>query len=141
MPLAYLIATILLAAGALLHIWAVISGPKALTLIGANKRIALSRQNGTALAWIVTLLIAALLAFLAWISFAQWRGAQDDFIRAALSLFAIIFTLRGLYVFLMLPKVNWAIPRDRFFVFGSFVVLAIGLALAAGLWWPTQEIS
>lgn len=136
MPLAYLIASTLLAAGALLHIWAVIAGPKALMLIGANKRIALSRQNGTALAWIATLLIAALLAFLAWISFAQWRGAQDDFIRAALSLFAIVFILRGLYVFLMLPKVNWAIPRDRFFVFGSFAVLAIGATLAAGLWGP-----
>lgn len=136
MPTAYLIATTLLAAGALLHLWAVITGPKALTLIGANKRIVLARETGSALAWTVSLTFAAFMAGLAWMSFDQWRGVDDGVARLLLSVFAVIFFLRGLYVFLMLPKVNWKIPRDRVFVIISTAVLIIGLSLAAGLWWP-----
>ncbi len=136
MPPAYLIASTLLAAGALLHVWAIVSGPRALALIGANQRVVTSRKDGSSLAWVITLGIAALLAVLAALSYLHWRGTDHAFTRSALSLFAILFILRGLYVFLMLPKVTWAIPRDRFFVFGSFAVLATGLVLAAGLWWP-----
>ncbi len=136
MPTAYLIASTLLAAGALLHLWAVITGPKALTLIGANKRIILARETRSALAWTVSLTFAAFMAGLAWMSFDQWRGVDDGVARALLSVFAIIFILRGLYVFLMLPKVNWKIPRDRAFVIISTGALIIGAALATGLWGP-----
>lgn len=130
-------AALALVAGALLHVIGLMMGPEAVKFLGAPPEIVQSIADKTFYGPAITLAIAALLAGLAVLA---WRakGSSHKVLRAILWLFALIFTLRGLLIFLFVPAIMAG--RDGgdaklfwFHVGASFFVLTIGLALGLAL--------
>lgn len=132
----FLLAAVLLAAGALLHVAVLIAGPDWIAFVGAPPEVVASARAGTWLAPVSTLAIALLLTGLA--LYALSAGGlirRLPFARAILLLFTIIFVLRGLIIVpsLLQGRVNWRAASDLFIVGSSGAILVIGLALAFGL--------
>lgn len=131
-------AAISLVAGALLHVGGLVLGPDAVRFLGAPPNVVQSIADGTFYGPAITLAIAGLLmglAVLAW----KARTSRNPVIRAALWLFAGIFTLRGLLIFMFVPAIMAGRNGGDAFLFwfhvgASIFVLAIGLALLLALW-------
>lgn len=131
-------AALALIAGALLHVIGLLMGPDAIKFLGAPPDVVQSVADKTFYGPAITLAIAGLLAGLAYFS---WRAKSSTsrIMRLFLWLFAFIFTLRGLLIFLFVP----AIMAGRnggdetlfwFHVGASFFVLTIGVALGWALY-------
>jgi hypothetical protein len=133
----FLLAALILLAGALLHIAVLAAGPEWIAFVGAPAEVAASAERGTWLAPVSTLGIAALLAGLALYSLAAAGTLRPlPLAKPILWLFAAIFVLRGLIILpaLVQGRVNWAAPVDLFIVTSSFAILVLGVALCLGLW-------
>ena len=120
-------------------------GPEAVKFLGAPPEIVKSIADGTFYGPAITLAIAALLAGLAWLS-VKAKSSANKVIRIILWLFAFIFTLRGLLIFLFVPAIMAG--RDGgdaklfwFHVGASFFVLTIGLALGWALYHTRKTAS
>lgn len=112
-------------------------GPEAVKFLGAPPEVVQSIAEGSFYGPAITLAIAGLLAGLAVLSW-KAKNTSHKIIRAILWLFALIFTLRGLLIFLFVPAIMAG--RDSgdaklfwFHVGASFFVLTIGLALGFAL--------
>ena len=131
-------AALALGAGALLHIGGLLLGPEAIKFLGAPPDVVQSVADKTFYGPAMTFAIAALLAGLAVLSL-KARKSSHKIVRAILWLFALIFTLRGLLIFLFVPAIMAG--RDGgdaklfwFHVGASLFVLTIGLALGWALY-------
>ena len=131
-------AALALIAGAALHVVGLIMGPDAIKFLGAPPDVVQSVADKTFYGPAITLAIAGLLAGLACLSW-KAKSSSSRIIRLILWLFAFIFTLRGLLVFLFVP----AIMAGRnggdatlfwFHVGASVFVLTIGAALFVALY-------
>jgi len=131
-------AALALGEGALLHVVGLIMGPDAIRFLGAPPEVVQSIAEGSFYGPAITLAIAALLAGLAFLSW-RTRTTSGKITRFFLWLFAFVFILRGMLVFLFVP----AIMAGRnggdatlfwFHVGASIFVLTIGLALGFALW-------
>lgn len=125
-------------AGAGLHVVGLLMGPEAVKFLGAPPDVVQSIADKTFYGPAITLAIAGLLAGLALLSW-KAKSASNKIIRAILWLFAFIFTLRGLLIFLFVPAImagrNGGDAKLFWFHVGaSFFVLTIGLALGGALW-------
>jgi len=125
-------------AGALLHVVGLIMGPEAVKFLGAPPEVVQSIADKTFYGPAITLAIAALLAGLGWLS---WKGrtSTNKGLRVILWLFAFIFTLRGLLIFLFVPAImagrNGGDPMLFWFHIGaSIFVLTIGIAVGWALY-------
>lgn len=133
----FLLAAVILVAGALLHIAVLAAGPEWIAFVGAPPEVVRSAELATWLAPVSTLGIAALLAGLALYSLAAAGKFRSlPLVKPILGLFAAIFVLRGLIIVpaLVQGRVNWAAPVDVFIVTSSFAILVLGVALCLGLW-------
>jgi hypothetical protein len=133
----FLLAALILFAGALLHIVVLAAGPEWIAFVGAPAEVVLSAKRGTWLAPVSTLGIAALLTVLALYSLtAAEKFRVLPLVRPILGLFAAIFVVRGLIILpaLVRGRVNWAAPVDFFIVTSSLAILVLGVALCLGLW-------
>lgn len=133
----FLLAALILFAGALLHVGVLVAGPDWIAFVGAPAEVVESARLGTWLAPLSTLGIAALLAGLALYSFAAAGKLRPlPLAKPILGVFAAIFVLRGLITFpaLVQGRVNWAAPVDVFIVTSSVAILLLGVALCLGLW-------
>lgn len=126
-----------LLAGSLLHVVGLIMGPDAIRFLGAPPDVVQSVADKTFYGPAITLAIAGLLAGL---SYLAWKAktSANKFVRLILWVFAAIFTLRGLLVFLFVPAIMAG--RDGgnptlfwFHVCASVFVLTIGVALGLAL--------
>jgi len=120
-----------------LHIIGLLMGPDAVKFLGAPQEVVQSVADKTFYGPAITLVIAGLLAGLAFLSW-KAKTSTNKILRFVLWLFAFIFTVRGLLVFLFVP----AIMAGRnggdallfwFHVGASIFVLTIGLALSWAL--------
>lgn len=112
-------------------------GPEAVKFLGAPQEIVQSIADGTFYGPAITLSIAALLAGLAMLSW-KAKSSTHKILRAILWLFAVIFTLRGLLIFLFVPAImagrDGGNPTLFWFHIGaSLFVLTIGVALGLAL--------
>lgn len=133
----FLLAALILLAGALLHVAVLAAGPEWIAFVGAPAEVVESAKLGTWLAPVSTLGIAALLAGLALYSLAAAGKLRPlPLVKPILGLFAAIFVLRGLIILpaLVQGRVNWAAPVDLFIVTSSLAILVLGVALCLGLW-------
>lgn len=133
----FLLAAVILVAGALLHIGVLAAGPEWIAFVGAPPEVVRSAELRTWLAPVSTLGIAALLGGLALYSLAAAGKIRAlPLVKPILGLFAAIFVLRGLIIVpaLVQGRVNWAAPVDVFIVTSSFAILVLGVALCLGLW-------
>lgn len=130
-------AALALMAGALLHVIGLLMGPEAVKFLGAPQEVVQSIADKSFYGPAITLAIGALLAGLAALS-RKAKSSSHKGLRAILWLFAFIFTLRGLLIFLFVPAIMAG--RDGgntvlfwFHIGASFFVLTIGLALGLAL--------
>ena len=133
----FLLAALILVAGALLHIGVLAAGPEWIAFVGAPEEVVRSARLGTWLAPVSTLGIAALLAGLAVYALAAAGKLRPlPLITPILGLFAVIFVVRGIIIVpaLVQDRVNWAAPVDLFIVASSLAILVLGGALGLGLW-------
>jgi hypothetical protein len=133
----FLLAALILFAGALLHVAVLAAGPEWIAFVGAPAEVVESAKLGTWLAPVSTLGVAALLAGLALYSLAAVGMLRPlPLVKPVLGLFAAIFVLRGLIIFpaLVQGRVNWAAPIDLFIVTSSLAILVLGVSLGLGLW-------
>lgn len=133
----FLLAALILFAGALLHVVVLAAGPEWIAFVGAPEDVVRSAEVGTWLAPVSTLGIAALLTGLALYSLAAAGKLRPlPLSKPILGLFAAIFVLRGLIIVpaLVQGRVNWAVPVDLFIVTSSMAILVLGVALCVGLW-------
>lgn len=138
-------AALALGAGALLHVIGLLMGPEAIKFLGAPQEVVQSVADKTFYGPAITLAIAALLAGLALLSW-KAKSSSHKILRAILWLFAFIFTLRGLLIFLFVPAIMAG--RDGgdaklfwFHVGASFFVLTIGLAIGFALYKTREAVS
>ena len=123
----FLLAAVILVAGALLHIGVLAAGPEWIAFVGAPPEVVRSAELGTWLAPVSTLGIAALLAGLALYSLAAAGKFRPlPLVKPILGLFAAIFVLRGLII---VPA-----PVDGLVIISSLAILVLGVALCLGLW-------
>ncbi|KQN92170.1 hypothetical protein ASE90_05425 [Sphingomonas sp. Leaf67] len=110
--------------------------------LGAPPSIVASAAAGTWPALLGTLVIAAMLAGLAFCCVITSRGNGARYLpRAVLTAAAAIFMARGLLVvpYMLASQRDWRTPTGRFvvtgqyFTAGSIVVLAIGMLIGIGL--------
>lgn len=130
-------AALALIAGALLHVVGLLMGPEAVKFLGAPPNVVQSIADGTFYGPAITLAIAGLLGVLAFLSL-KAKTSSHKFLRAILWLFAFIFTLRGLLIFLFVPAIMAGRNGDDatlfwFHVGASLFVLTIGIALGWAL--------
>jgi len=123
------------AAAALAHIVAWAIGPEAVAFLGAPPYIVRSMEEGTAVAPVTIVLIAAVLAIFGAYAFS---GAgvlpRLPVLRTALTFIAIIFLLRGLVIFVQLQGADFSILFDVVHLGLSIIVLVLGLLYAVGAW-------
>jgi len=132
----FLLAALILAAGALLHVGVLAAGPEWIAFVGAPPEVVKSAELGTWLAPVSTLGIAALLAVLALYALAAAEKFRSlPLVKPVLWLFAAIFVLRGVIILpaLVQGQVNWAAPVDLFIIASSLAILVLGVALCLGL--------
>lgn len=120
-------------------------GPDAVKFLGAPPNVVQSIADKTFYGPAITLAIAGLLGGLAVLSL-KAKNSRNKIIRAILWLFAFIFTLRGLLIFLFVPAIMAG--RDGgdaklfwFHVGASFFVLTIGIALGLALYKTRKSAS
>ncbi|WP_154813704.1 hypothetical protein [Hellea balneolensis] len=132
-------------AGALLHVGGLLMGPEAVRFLGAPQEVVQSVADKTFYGLTITLVIAALLAGLAFMA----HKAKTSFkraIRIILWVFAFIFTARGLLIFLFVPaNMEGRNGGDAmlfcFHVGASLFVLSIGIALIFALMKSRKALS
>ena len=132
----FVVAAALLFAGAILHVAALIGGPSWIAFVGAPREVVESASRGTWLAPVGALGITALLLLLAAYALSAATVFRSfPFSRSILTFFATIFIVRGLIIVpaLLQGRFNWRELHDLFVVGSSTAILAIGLALAIGL--------
>ena len=130
-------AALTLTAGALLHVGGLLLGPDAIKFLGAPPDVVQSVADKTLFGPAMTFAIAGLLAGLAFLSW-KAKTSSGRIIRLILWLFAFIFTLRGLLIFLFVPAIMAGRNGDDaalfwFHVGASVFVLTIGAALCWAL--------
>ena len=133
----FLLAALILSAGALLHVVVLAAGPQWIAFVGAPAEVVRSAERGTWLAPVSTLGIAALLAGLALYALAAAGKLRAlPLGKPILWMFATIFVVRGLIIVpaLVQGRVNWAAPVDLFILTSSLAILVLGVALCLGLW-------
>lgn len=138
-------AALALLAGALLHVIALMMGPEAVKFLGAPQEVVQSIADKTFYGPAITLAIGGVLAGLGWLS---WKARKSSYkvLRVILWLFAFIFTLRGLLIFLFVPAImagrNGGDPILFWFHVGaSLFVLSIGTALSLALYKTRKAVS
>lgn len=127
------LAGVLSATAALLHIGIIIGGPTWYRFFGAGEEMATMAEQGSPVPAIVTFFIALVLT--AWALYA-FSGAglmrRLPFLRPVLVLIAAIYLVRGLGavpVYFLMPE-----TVDGFLVWSSIVVTLYGLSYATGTW-------
>lgn len=121
--------------GALLHIVALIGGPSWIAFVGAPPSIVHSAREGTWLAPVTTLGIAAILTVWALYAFSGIGWIRPlPLLKPVLGVIAVIFTLRGLMVLPFLGQANLSSAFDLFAVAASLGILVLGCAYALGLY-------
>ncbi len=120
-------------------------GPEAVKFLGAPQEVVQSIADKTFYGPAITLAIGGLLAGLGWLS---WKARKSSYkvLRVILWLFAFIFTLRGLLIFLFVPAImagrNGGDPILFWFHVGaSLFVLTIGTALSLALYKTRKAVS
>ena len=132
------LAALLSAAAALLHLGVIAGGPDWYRFFGAGERMARLAEHGSPAPALITLAIAAILAL--WAAYAL-AGAgllpPLPLMRTALLAITSIYLLRGLVLVPLLVFRPAAV--DRFALWSSLIVLAFGIVHAVGTWraWPT----
>jgi hypothetical protein len=132
----FLLAALILATGAVLHVAVLVAGPEWIAFVGAPPVVVKSAELGTWLAPLSTMGIAALLAVLALYALAAAERFRPlPLAKPVLGLFATIFVLRGVIILpaLIEGRVNWAAPVDLFIIASSLTILVLGVALCLGL--------
>ncbi|MGP1352884.1 MAG: hypothetical protein ACTS1Z_06130 [Parasphingopyxis sp.] len=121
------------AAASLLHIAVIFGGPDWYRFFGAGEQMARMAERGDAYPAIVTTLIALILAI--WAAYA-FSGAgvirRLPLLRTGLVTISAIYLLRGLILVPILFLSD--VPATPFAIWSSLIVLAYGLAYAAGTW-------
>lgn len=134
-----LLAGMLSALAALLHIGVIIGGPTWYRFFGAGEEIATMAESGSPIPAIVTFFIA--LVLMIWALYA-FSGAglmrRLPFLRPALVTIAVIYVVRGLGIIpalFFMPEVV-----DSFMVWSSIVVTLYGLSYSIGTWRCWKEL-
>ena len=131
------LAGLLSAAAALLHLAVIVGGTSWYRFFGAGEEMAAMAERGSLTPHLVTVGIALVLA--AWAAYA-FAGAglirRLPLMRTALVAITAIYLLRGLVIVPALLQEPEA--RDQFTVWSSLIVLGYGIAHAVGTWraWP-----
>ena len=127
------VAGVLSAAAAILHIAVMVGGPDWYRFFGAGEGMARAAERGSWVPVLITLGIAAVLAI--WSAYA-FSGAglirRVPLIRTGLVTISAIYLARGLILFptlVLKPQL-----LDAFAVWSSLIVLAYGVAYAVGTW-------
>jgi hypothetical protein len=121
--------------GALLHIVVLIGGPKWIAFVGAPAWAVRSAREGTWIAPVGALSIAALLTAWGLYAFSAVGWFRPlPFVKPVLGLIAVIFIVRGAIILPLLARVNWSSPIDQFVVTSSLFIFALGVAYGVGLW-------
>ncbi len=134
--LSFVTAAMGLLLGSALHLAVLVAGPEWIAFVGAPKNVVLSAEQGTWLAPISTISIAALLAICAAYALA---GAgvisRLPLLRTVLVFVCVLFGLRGLVIIplLMARRVNWRALPDLFAVGSSLSILLISACIAVDL--------
>lgn len=127
------VAGLLSAAAALLHIAVIVGGPDWYRFFGAGEGMARAAQRGSWVPVVITLGIATILAI--WSAYA-FSGAglipRLPLIRTGLVTISAIYLARGLLLFPTLVLKPQLI--DAFTVWSSLIVLVYGVAYAVGTW-------
>jgi len=125
------------ALAAVLHLAIIVGGPAWYRFFGAGEGMARLAERGALRPTLMTFLIAFVLAI--WAAYA-FSGAgllpPLPLLRLGLVVIAVIYLLRGSYLFwLLLTKPNAVTP---FWIWSSVIVLVYGAAYALGAWrvWP-----
>jgi len=135
------LAGLLSAAAALLHVAVIAGGPAWYRFFGAGEEMATMAERGLLTPHLVTAGIALILA--AWAAYA-FAGAglirRLPLMRTALVAITAIYLLRGLVIVPALLQAPAA--RDPFTVWSSLIVLGYGIAYAVGTFraWPGLSI-
>ena len=122
--------------GSAVHLAVLVAGHEWIAFVGAPKSVVLSAEQGTWLAPVGAIGIAALLAI--WAAYAL-AGAglirRLPFLRTVLVFVCILFGLRGLLILplLMAGRVNWRALPDLFIVGSSVFIFLISICIAIGL--------
>jgi hypothetical protein len=125
-----------LIAGAILHIVALMGGPKWIAFVGAPASVVGSAAKGTWLAPVGAIMITMLLVVFAAYAFsAAGLIRRLPWLRTTLTLLAAAFLLRGLIIVpaLFSGRVNWLALQDLFIIGSSTFIFAIGAAIVIGL--------
>lgn len=129
---------VLSAAAAILHLAVIVGGPDWYRFFGAGEGMARMAERGSWTPALITVGIAGVLAV--WAAYA-FSGAgvipRLPLIRTALVLISAVYLVRGL---LLVPALVFQPDLvDAFALWSSLIVLAYGVAYAAGTWtaWPT----
>ncbi len=131
-------AGVLSAAAALLHIAVIVGGAEWYRFFGAGEGMARLAERGSLTPHLITLAIALVLAI--WAAYA-FAGAgllrRLPLMRTALLTITAIYMLRGLALFPTLALKPALV--DRFTLWSSIIVLVYGITYAVGTWraWPT----
>lgn len=121
--------------GALAHVVALVGGSRWIAFLGAPPSIVQSARNGTWLAPVTTLGIAAILAIWALYAFSGVGWVRPlPLLKPVLGLIAAIFILRGLLVVSFVRQANFSSPFDVFAIVTSLFILVLGLGYALGLY-------
>ena len=134
------IAGLLSAAAALLHLAVIAGGPDWYRFFGAGEGMARMAARGDLRPHLMTATIALILAI--WAAYA-FAGAglvrRLPLMRTALVAITAVYLLRGLVVVPALLQEPQA--RDPFTIWSSLIVLVYGLAYALGTWRAWPELS
>jgi ABC-type branched-subunit amino acid transport system permease subunit len=125
--------------GAILHVVVLIGGPEWIRFVGAPESVVRSAREGTWLAPVGALSIAALLAIWSLYAFSAAGWVRPlPLLRPVLGLIAVIFLIRGALILPFLGRANWSAPFDLFVVASSLFIFALGWAYAIGFWGRVQ---
>jgi|TARA_R110002072_G_C7688950_1_gene512107 hypothetical protein len=121
--------------GALLHLVVLIGGPSWIAFVGAPLSVVQSAREGTWLAPVGALGIAALLTVWALYAFSGAGLIRPlPMLKTVLGAVALILLVRGATILPFLIRVNWASSHDVFVVFSSAFIFVLGAAYALGFW-------
>lgn len=134
-----ILAGLLSAAAALLHLAVIFGGPDWYRFFGAGEEMARMAERGSITPTLITLGITAVLAI--WAAYA-FSGAgllpRLPLLKTGLVVITTIYLARGL---LLVPAVLLQREIDAFGWWSSLIVLAYGLVYLIGTWraWPTLK--
>lgn len=135
------VAGLLSAAAALLHVGVILWGPDGYRFFGAGEQMAQLAEDGSWAPALVSLGIGAVLAV--WSAYAFSAAGlipRLPLLRTALVLISAIYLLRGLVLVPALIVNRGAVMP--FVLWSSLIVLVYGLAYAIGTWraWPALSV-